>query len=185
MKKNIFLLIAFLLINVVSIAQDSVRIKGVPIKNSYNKFVKELKNKGFEYISEDEKQTILYGLFLDEESLIIVQNSDGNISNVLVILQRKYNKWSSIKHHCDDIIEIFIKRFGKPYSVIHEYEFPFREGDGYETTALMDDKLKYTTYFRVDGCTILIYPTKTFQIVIGFTNDEVYMRKQDERINDI
>ena len=185
MKRYIFLLLAFLSINICAISQDTIKIKGVPIQSKFDTFVREIKNKGFEAVFESDEDVMFIGTFLDEKCYLVVKNANGNVSDIIISLTYKYSSWSSIKGKSDDIIGLFEKRFGKPGKIIHRYEYPYKEGDGHELIALRLGKLRYAGYFYVGGYMISISLTKECDIIICYTNEKEYQKKQDERINDI
>ena len=185
MKRYIFLLLAFLSINICVIAQDTIKIKGVPVQSKFDTFVREIKNKGFEAVFERDGEMMFSGTFLNEKCYLVVKNANGNVADVIIALTHKYSSWESIKSKSDDIVELFTKRFGKPGKTIYRYEYPYKEGDGDELIALRLGKLRYARYFYVSGYMISISLTNECDIMICYTNEKEFKKKQDERINDI
>lgn len=183
--KRVVLLLVFLAINVFAMAQDTIKIKGVPVQSKFDTFVREIKNKGFEAVFEKDGEMMFSGTFLDEKCYLVVKNVNGNVSDIIISLTYKYSSWSSIKGKSDDIVELFTKRFGKPGKTIHRYEYPYQDGDGHELIALKLGKLRYARYFYVGGYIISISLTNECDIMICYTNEKEYQKKQDERINDI
>lgn len=183
--KRVVLLLVFLAINVFAMAQDTIKIKGVPVQSKFNTFVREIKNKGFEAVFENDECIVLNGKFIDEDCSLIIQNSGGNISNIIIVIKKDYSMWSSMKGKYEDIVELFTKKFGKPGNVVERYESPFEKGDGYEMTALKSGKLVCASYFYIGDYIISIGTTKECNIMIGYTNKKMLDNKQEQRINDI
>ena len=98
---------AFFAINVFAIAQD-VKIKGVPVVNKHETFVREIQKKGFTKIEDGEKTTQLSGLFLGNKSIMAVWKIGDELLQVAIVFEEN-TSWQELKTKCDYLADLYNK----------------------------------------------------------------------------
>lgn len=156
MRKFLVLLLACLLSTTVY-AQEHLTFKGIPIDGNLNSFVSKLKAQGWNGVEVNEENAILEGIFGGESCKLLLYStkSTKTVYQAVVILNND-SSWSSLKTTYNEYKALLKSKYGKGTS----YEFftsPYEEGDGYEMSALRNDKCTYATTHDVPNGTITLF----------------------------
>ena len=158
MKK--ILIVAFLLLIATNCFCQDLTFLGIPIKGSKANFTKELLNKGFELIPEDEEEA-LSGLFLGEPCILKPQiDENGEMRNVSVILFPN-DHWSPLFVKYRSMRAKLIKELGEPSKEDAYFDMPIQPDlDIEKYQALTDGKCKYECLWytpNIGGVSLSIY----------------------------
>lgn len=137
-------------------AQEHLTFKNVPIDGHINAFVKKLESIGFKQLALVDNYALVEGDFggEDRKVLILASVSTKVVSDVAVVLEES-DSWHRLKSVYTEYKSLLASKYGQGISE-EEFETPYYEGDGYETSAIKKKKCSYATFFNVDnGCILL------------------------------
>ncbi|MCR5191742.1 MAG: hypothetical protein K6D59_00430 [Bacteroidales bacterium] len=120
---------------------------GIPIKGSKGDFTKELLNKGFRLIPDDEEES-LHGLFYGEQSIIKpYANEKGEMVNVTVILMSD-ESWGALYVNYVSMKMKLMRELGTPTSDDASFDLPVEpKSDIAKYQAVNNDKCKYRCFW--------------------------------------
>ena len=164
-------------------AQEHASFKGITLDQSVNSFNEELKKIGYRYSDKSEFQNFdvfeFKGNFAgmsDCEIWVYGMKNNGIVFKVIVVSD-DYEQWYSIKTQYNTIKNAMTDKYGKPENDFHFFSSPYYEGDGYEMSALKQDKCTYAAYWHINGNTIVVRMHKSKCIHIVYQDDsnmEIY-----------
>lgn len=151
--KRIFVALIISLIALSASAQEHLKVKGIPIDGSTTSFVAKLRAAGLTTntkYSQALGRPILDGDFanLKDCKYSFLETSDGTVCKVL-IMSDYITGWYSCKSKYNDLKDLLKSK----YKVDGEYEAfrnPYYEGDGYELSAISQEKAIWKTFFSCD-----------------------------------
>ncbi|MBO7712575.1 MAG: hypothetical protein J6S85_03345 [Methanobrevibacter sp.] len=157
--KRLFIIALTSLIAISSFAQEHLKVKGVPIDGNVDSFIKALEATGLKkdaVLSQAVDSPILIGDFagLSDCKFSFLNTEDGTVCKVLIISE-DFTGWSSTKSKYRDLKDLLKTK----YEVTNSFEYfssPYYEGDGYELSAIRQDKGTYKTFFKCDEGYIVI-----------------------------
>lgn len=146
---------------------------GIPIDGKAPEFVEQLEQKGFTTISEEDGIVTMEGIFANEECLIFVvaTQDTGIVWKVGVVYKEVYTSWSSMVADFNDLKKLYTRKYGEPQRDVQFFEYPYELGDGFEMSALEDDKCLYATLYELKTGDIGIRLISTCQIMISYEDD--------------
>lgn len=77
--------------------------------------------------------------------------------------------WSSLKSEYEQYLDILINKYGEPQKKYNFFSSPYKEGDGYEMTALSVEKCFFSAYWT-DNTGVSIKISKFKQVNISYEN---------------
>lgn len=182
--KRVVLLLSFLAINVFAIAQD-VKIKGVPVVNKHETFVREIQKKGFTKSNESEKSTFLKGEFLGENVYMIAGKLDEELSHVTIAFEENDNdNWKELKDKCDNLAKLYTEKYGKPIEK-KDFHKHYTDGSGMEKLGLMQGLITYSYSYVTDSAIIVILIDKELYITITYLRKDITEKVMKSNIDDI
>jgi len=90
--------------------------------------------------------------------------------------------WTSLKNDFEQYLEILINKYGEPQKKYNFFSSPYKEGDGYEMTALSAEKCFFSAYWT-DNLGVSIKISKFKQVNISYENvinSSLYDKERDE-----
>ena len=93
-----------------------------------------------------------------------------NVCKVIVLFPKK-STWSQLKTDYFNKKKMYLSK----YILDSDFEFfsaPYEEGDGYELRAVLNNKCKYFTFFKVEGGHIAVNIDKDAQIKVTYEDEE-------------
>lgn len=179
---TILFLLSFLL-SATSFAQDTghLTFKGHPIDGTITSFGQALLKDGFTYDagSSNDSYKTYNGTFMGIESDVTVYYSPSNLVYKVVAFQ-EYSSWYTLVASYDKAVESFTKKYSKPNDQYRFFSSPYYEGDGYEMSALRQDKCHFSTFWFTDEGSIAImlmhYYGNVGAVVISY-EDKINLEK--------
>ncbi len=153
MLKQLFATLFLSLIILSATAQEHLKVKGIPIDGPSSSFIAKLKAAGLKTnvrFSEALGRPILDGDFanLSDCKYSFLETQNGTVCKVIIISDN-ITGWYSCKSKYDDLKDLLRTK----YNVDGAYEIfrsPYYEGDGYELSAISQEKAMWKTYFSCD-----------------------------------
>lgn len=175
MKK--ILISIFVITIAVNCCCQELTFLGIPIKGSKSDFTKELLNKGFELIPEDDEEA-LSGLFLGEPCILKPQTDEnGDMRNVMVILIPDDN-WSSLYVKYESMKMKLMRELGTPSKDDAYFDLPVEPtSDLAKFQAVTNGKCEYQClWFTMDvgGTSVSINHLKTGQncVLVSYLRED-------------
>ena len=152
MKRLVTILALFFVVFSTS-AQEHLKIKGIPIDGNVTTFISKLKNAGLKNnakYSEALGRTILSGDFavLHNCNWAFLSTKNGTVCKV-IIMSESYTGWLNCKSKYNEMKELLCTK----YELVDSYEYfrnPYYEGDGYELSALSQEKGDWQCFFNCE-----------------------------------
>lgn len=172
--------------------EKEVKIKGVPFLSKYNDFVSGIKEVGFTEDRFCSSYSLLKGTFIGQEANICVHLSHTNDSIKYVhITFGDIRIWKDLQSMYNDVVEMYIKKYGKPIEKISRFNYPYSDGDGREIEAIRSENAIFKTIFKCKDCYILII-IDAFDdlgyVVIDYMSEfewEGYKKRNEQKENKI
>ena len=189
----ITLFLSFSIYGGIVTAQDTtshLEFKGIPINGKVDDFVKKLQTQGYSIVNKEDIGIIMSGQFTGKEAEVMVINTKKTktVWKVVVYLP-KQTSWYRIKSDYEYYTEMFTKKYGAPTHTFSFFSSPYYEGDGYEMSALRNDKCTYYSSYHTQNGTISVEISKYEQIKIAYedsiNSSLMDKEKEDAVINDI
>lgn len=128
--------------------------KDVEIGGCIDDVLVELQNSGYTILDRGKEGALLGGSFAGESNCqILVSLSEfiNEVESITVMLPESLSWWT-LKATYENFKEKLTRKYGHPESIEQFYD-PYYEGDGYEITALENQKAFYSSKFNADkGC---------------------------------
>ena len=190
MKKGLALMFACMLAITAS-AQEHLTFKGIAINGSLTSFVSKLKAQGFTETAKDNTSTVLEGEFGGRDCQIFINASQSTqtVYQAVVVLD-KDNSWSSLKSTYSEYKSLLKSKYGSGTSY-ERFMSPYEEGDGYEMTAVRNDKCLYCTIYELQNGKILLTINDVYNgAVLLYYTDKINgnladREKSTQQINDL
>ena len=153
MMKQIFAALILSLIVLSASAQEHLKVKGIPIDGPSSSFIAKLKAAGLKTnvrFSEALGRPILDGDFanLSDCTYSFLETKDGTVCKV-IIMSDHITGWYSCKSKYEDLKELLRTKY-KVDGIYELFRSPYYEGDGYELSAISQEKAMWKTYFSCD-----------------------------------
>lgn len=176
--RKIFFIIFFL--PTILYAQH-LKFMGIPIDGDINTFGKQLEAKGFKVDKTDGEVMFLTGKFTGEDvSVGILSSVESKKVCRIVVFFDKETSWSSLKTHYTRLKE----NYSAKYEVEKDYHFfidPYYEGDGYEMSAVRNDKCRYSVFYKAEFGSIHLQINKIGCISVAYEDNLNVKKLESER----
>ena len=145
---KLFICFLVVLLSYSSYAQNGhMTFKGIELDGSLADFIPKLEKQGFTLFTQFEGGAAMKGTFTGKKVTVLIPCKAGEVIwNVTVDFEEE-KTWSELKYSYMHYKELLTAKYGNGES----YEFfksPYYEGDGYEMSAVKNEKCIYVTYFN-------------------------------------
>jgi hypothetical protein len=178
MKKTIFAIV-FALIATLTTAQS---FNGVPISGDLPTAISRFKAKGYIFRQQIDQGAIMQGEVAgqDIELYILITPKTKQVYKYSIYFSEK-TKWSALRNAYDEFVTLFREKYGIPYGEVKRFDYPYKEGDGFELLALGADKVDYASYWLgVQKMNIVVKISSYKQICIQYENEILMEQKEKE-----
>lgn len=150
MKKTL-LLLSFLSMLSLGIAQQHLTFKGVPIDGTLKEYTNAMIKAGFQFEGTENGLSILSGDFAGYKDCIIGVSTLSNcdvVSHIAVLFPAK-ETWTLLQNDYEQLKAMLTKKYGKPY--LHSEKFTGYVGsDNLKMLALHSGEYEWYTVFSTD-----------------------------------
>lgn len=176
MKKTT-MIVAILLASLISYSQEFM---GILVDGKLSDAVTKFKDKGFITSSVSAGGTIMKGMMGTKEIEVVICNTaiTKTVWAFKVYLPKK-DTWNSLKSEYLEFLDLLTKKYGEPKSKYDFFTSPYYEGDGYEMSAVANDKCNFASYWN-DKYAVDI--SKYKQVRISYENP-INSEKQEKEKN--
>lgn len=152
---------------------------GIPWLSTIEFVREKMKDCGYEFVSERNIHIIpkfppiteiLYdGVVAGKSAEIsILFDDQGLLFKVLIT-------FTASKSYFDEYVHLGLdleKKYGKPWTEIQKYEYPYRKGDGFRDTAIQLEKAHFATIWSKDANYLELSIDKNLSVILNYlTND--------------
>lgn len=149
--KRIFVALIISLVALSASAQEHLKVKGIPIDGSVSSFAAKLRAAGCKTdtrLSDALGTPVLVGDFagLSGCKFSFIADNDNTVCKVIII-SKDFTGWINSKSEYNDMKALLNTK----YNMVNHFEFfsnPYYEGDGYELSAVRQEKAVYKSYFE-------------------------------------
>lgn len=172
-------------------SQDSIshlEFKGIQMKGSINDFADKLVKMGY-IIKENTGNVItLEGQFVGKDATIYIAGTPktNTIWKVMVYLP-EVSSWYSIKSDYKYYKDMYTQKYGAPKDVYEFFSKPYYEGDGYEMSALKNDKCHYFSAFHTNEGVVVLEISTFKKVRFSYednANTELRNKEKDTAVID-
>lgn len=148
MKKVLLTVCFFLFCGFVCAQTEHFTFKGLPIDGEEQEFIEKLKLQGYIKVQYVDK-AVLSGSFIGRDSFIMVYSTPltNTVWKVMVLFEHTFNTWSEIKSVYEQLVDLYIQKYGSPTLEKKIFTSPWEEGDGHELLALKSGACVYGAGF--------------------------------------
>lgn len=187
MKKITTLFLAFLVIifSFTAPAQSGhMKFKNIELDGSLTDFVAKLEKQGFTVLTKIEEGAALKGTFAGKDVTVLIPCKAGETIWRIGVDFEKENVWSDLKYSYNHYKELLTTKYGKGES-FEFFRTPYYDGDGYEISAVRNEKCVYSTFFKTPEGVITLEIDKSCCIRISYEDEQnsslhSQQRKQQE-----
>ncbi|UKJ06199.1 hypothetical protein [Solitalea lacus] len=160
--------------------------KDIPINDSLNQFVAQLKKQGFTPWKITDLKAYLTGKFTGDDVHVMVEATPKTVYSVTVMYD-KQTTWKSIKSQYDNMKSMLISKYGEPVESVEKFDSPYYEGSSLELYALNEDRCTYRTVFasKAGNGMIQLKISSDASLVINYVDALNYMIVSGEARNDL
>jgi hypothetical protein len=155
---------------------------GVSVSGDLPTAIAKLKAKGYVFKKYLENGAILNGkVGFQKSELFIYVTPKSKVVYKFVIYLEEQTTWNSLKSDYDKYFEIFKQKYGEPDNQYSFFSSPYKEGDGYELTAVTLEKCTFSAYWLSrNNSSISINISKWNQVQLIYENDSNTDLKEKE-----
>ena len=172
-------------------AQDSIshiEFKGIPLNGKLDDFVKKLETQGYKVTESLDNVIMMDGQFTGKDATILVISTKKSKTVWKVVVKfSEMSSWSSLKSDYYYYKEMFVKKYGSPTRKFEFFSKPYYEGDGYELSALRNEKCYYLSAFETNSGVVYLEISKYKRIEISYEDDansHIMNREKEESVID-
>lgn len=156
--------------------------KNIEIGGCIDDVLTKLQNSGYTILDRGKDGALLSGSFAGEcncQILVSLSEFINEVESIIVMLPESLSWWG-LKGTYDDFKEKLTRKYGCPESIEQFYE-PYYEGDGYEITALENNKVFYSSKFNADKgyIRVSIGPSRVYIAYIDALNEKRIEEKKN------
>ena len=192
--KRIFTVLIISLIAISASAQEHLKVKGIPIDGNLSSFTAKLRAAGCKTdtrLSDALGTPILVGDFagMSDCKFSFITDNDNTVCKVLIIT-KDFTGWFNTKTKYEDMKELLSTK----YHLMNHFEIfsrPYYEGDGYELSAVKQEKCIYKSFFECpEGyITVEIKATNSSEGYLTIVyedriNTEKFSEEREKKISD-
>lgn len=150
------------------LVSNSQEFMGISVDGKLSDAVSKFKEKGFTILTTTTGGTIMKGLMGTKEIELFICNTvtTKTVWTFKVYLPKK-DSWYSLKAEYLEFLDLLTKKYGEPKSKYNSFSKPYYEGDGFEMSAVANDKCNFASYWT-DKYGIEI--SKYKQVCISYEN---------------
>lgn len=183
--KKILLLSLALLCAINLKAQEHFSFRNIPINGSVKEVGAKLVELGYE---PTENEGAFKGKFIGEDCTIFLLTSDytHNVYSIVVNFNAQ-TRWSSLKADFNKLNEMYSDKYGAPSVSNISFARPYYDGDGYELSAIKNNKCNYVIKWDVENGSIMLTIMEDCSIVLYYSdniNEELDKQAQERSAKD-
>ena len=173
--------------------QDCMSFKGIPFNTSLSEFTKQMTSKGMVLLHTQTEPTLIATAFKgdfagqsDCEVYAFSTLDKSCIFKVVVYLPAK-TTWYDLKNCYNGMLDSYTDKYGEPKDDYKVFSSPYYDGDGYEMSAVANEKCIYAAFWEFSYGTILMEISKFKQVRIAYedaNNIKKVIEKKRQAIND-
>lgn len=144
--------------------------RNVPINGNINDVSKALVELGYKAVP-DYGEVGFKGEFIGKDCLLLVSESKytKSVYSITVIFNAQ-SKWSTLKSDFLKIEDMYTEKYGNTKKQRKSFDAPYYDGDGYEMSAILNNKCDYWSYWEVKNGNILEAITSDGVIMIIYSD---------------
>ena len=167
MKKFIMILLLTTL-TIISFSQEFI---GIKVDGKINDVVEKFKAKGLKVSKSSSPNVIsMEGIVGNRKlELNIVSTPTTKIVWKFAVYLPEQLSWTSLKSEYEEYLDVLTRKYGVPEKTYNFFSSPYKEGDGFEMTAVEVDKCVYSAFWP-DNLGLFIEISKWKQVKITYEN---------------
>jgi hypothetical protein len=157
---------------------------GVPISGDLPTAVSRFKSKGYKVKNYMEHGVIMTGrVSLWEVELFIFTTPRSKKVFKMTVYFPEETSWYSLKKTYNQMLNIMKDKYGEPSAIREEFVYPYYEGDGYEMSAVKNEKVQYFGLWVMEtkNMNVAVEISKYKQVQLTYENDELMKVKDREQ----
>jgi len=170
----------------ISLTSFSQEFDNVPISGDVNVCITRLKTKGYKLVQimDDGVSVLLKGRVanIDIELMVLATPKTKKVFSFSVYMPEILT-FSGLQREFDRFYEIYVDKYGEPDSEEYKFEPPYYLGDGYELSALKNEKVEYSArWYNKKNLNVRLRISKFCQTQISYDNyinTELYINERN------
>jgi len=163
-----FFLFSFIIVTMGVHAQEFM---GVKVEGDKLNLISQFKSKGFVLKGDSKQDAVIMEGNIGSKTYEIVISVTPKTKQVwkLSVYLPKSENWSRIREEYNEYLDLLTTKYGKPEQTYAFFASPYKEGDGYEMSAIGLEKCYYSAYWE-DNIGISIQISKFKQVKVSYEN---------------
>lgn len=165
----------FMLMLTATLTATAQQFDGVTVGGDISATAAKYKAKGWRAVKTESDYVFLKGAiagYTDVELMLFSTPKTKKVFKAVVYLP-KVSKWSTIKGQYDDFVELMANKYGEPTTVSESFKQPYYEGDGYEESAVRNEKVTWRCIWIGQGnLNLIVEISEYMQLKLVYENDE-------------
>ena len=157
---------------------------GVPISGDLPTAVSRFKERGYKVKSYMEHGVIMTGKvsLWNVEIFVFTTPRSKKVFKISVYLPEE-TSWYSLKKTYNMMLNIMKEKYGVPSAIREEFLSPYEEGDGYEMSAVKNEKVQFFGLWIMESknMNVAVEISKYQQVQLTYENDELMKVKEREQ----
>lgn len=125
-------------------SQNHLSFKGIEINGTLTDFSQKLEASGYKkiYTNDAQDACVLEGAFAgyDQCMIFVISTAQEHIVWKVAVQLPEQSSWYSLKSRYNEFRESLMEKYGAPSKKYEFFSSPYYEGDGYEMSALNNEK---------------------------------------------
>ena len=166
----------------IALSTNAQVFDGVEVAGDLPTAIAKFKAKGYVFKKFLDNGAILNGkVGLRNAEVYIYVTPKSRIVYKFSIYLEEQTTWNSLKSDYDKYFEIFKKKYGEPDNQYSFFSSPYKDGDGYEMTAVTLEKATFSAYWlSKNNTSVSISISKWSQVQLIYENDSNTDLKEKE-----
>jgi len=189
--KRIVILVAFVLLSTVALAQDAhLQFKGIPIDGNYKEFAQKLIQKDFKQIEASNDGIVLKGNFMATPGVMVLVYPDPTTKAVSVVsaMIEAGDNWATIESKYFDVVSTYKEKYGDPIEHVEEFTADVFDSDSWRLNRVQDGQCNYKSLWEVEGGRIaisLVYFQFDYYVICAYADEQNAKALRQTIIDDI
>ena len=175
-------MLLLILLTIMSFSQEFI---GIKVDGKINDVVEKFKGKGLKVTNTSTPNVISMEGIVGNRNLelnIVCTPTSKTVWKFAVYLP-KQTLWPSLKSEYEEYLDVLTRKYGEPKLKYDFFSSPYKEGDGYEMTAVELEKCTYSAFWPENlGLYIQISQWKQVKITYQNSTNLALSKKEEDEI---
>ncbi len=134
-----------------SMGQNHLRFKGVPMDGTIQQFAQKLTQKGLTIVEKGNDNIILSGMFASYKDCVVgvIGDKQQHVAKVAVVFP-DCDTWADLEKNYTNIKQMLTQKYGEPTDVVEKFQASYIDNDMSKMSALQLQRCTYYSIFTTE-----------------------------------